>query len=98
MGKGRAPASRVLDDWAVFHDERGVAQACRTRALFVLGGPERIHRKGGTYFDVIGESVGSIDGGRYLVEMNRSIFAVGCEAESIPKTAFSDLRENEFSD
>jgi hypothetical protein len=30
--------------------------------------------------------------------MDRPVFAVGFEAESIPETAFSDLWENEFSD
>lgn len=62
-GSGGAPASRVLNDGPVLHDERGVAEAGRARALPVLGGPERIHRNGGADFDVIGQSVGGIDRG-----------------------------------
>src|SRR5437868_10997044 len=97
MGKGRAPAIGVLNDGPVVQDERGVAEAGRTRALPVLGGPERIRRNGGTEFDMIGQAVGGIDGGRHLVKMNWSVFAVARKAELIAEAALSDLCEKKFS-
>jgi len=40
---------------------------------------------------ILKKTAGSIDGGRHLVEMNGSVFAVGWKAKAIAEAAFSDV-------
>lgn len=91
------PAIRGLDNGAVFHDQRCVAEAGPATFLSVLGGPEGIHGEGRPELDMVREAIRSIDRWRDLGEADRAALALGGKAEPVSKAAVGELGKEKFS-